>query len=109
MGYRRSTEQVKSRRDWRAFVAHNQTLIDAAGLPLIVTESVDHWDDFLIHGYLDHHDDPTGFVVNQLNERQYRALVRLIESYFVAGYGYFTTCVLRDEDKRLMSAKFDKE
>jgi hypothetical protein len=59
-----------------------------------------------MHGYLDHHDDPTGFNVNQIKEHQYRALVQLVESYFVAGYGYFTTCVLRDEDKRLMNDKF---
>jgi hypothetical protein len=109
MGYRRPPEKVKSARDWRAFVVPNQALIDAAGLPLIVMELVDHWEDLLENGFLDHHNDPTGFSVDQINERQYRALVQLVESYFVAGYDYYTPNVLRDVDKRLMNNKFGKK
>jgi hypothetical protein len=109
MGYRRSPEKVKSARGWRAFVDRNQALIEAAGLPLIVIESVDHWEDFLMHGYLDHHDDPAGFSVDQISERQYNALVQLVESYFVSGYDYFTPIALRYKDQLRMYDKFGKK
>jgi hypothetical protein len=109
MGNRRAPEQVKSRRDWRDFVARNRALIDAAGLPLIVVESDEHWNDFLDHGYLDHHDNPTGFTVDQINERQYKALVQLVESYFAAGYDYFTPTALRGKEQRLMNNNFGRQ
>jgi hypothetical protein len=109
MGSRRSPEKVKSTRDWRAFVAHNQAIIEAAGLSLIVMESVDHWDDFLSHGILDHHDDPTSFSVDRINEPQYKALVQLVESYFGSGYDYFTPIALRYKDQLRMYDKFDKK
>src|SRR5262245_56832782 len=107
MGYRRSPDKVKSVRDWRAFVARNQALVDVAGLPLIVIESADHWEDFVMHGILDHHDDPTNFSVDRINERQYNALIQLVERYFDSGYAYFAASALRYEDQLRMYKKFD--
>ena len=48
----------------------------------------DHFDDFLMHGYLDHHPDDTGFKIESLGADQRANLVLLVESYFVAGYEY---------------------
>jgi hypothetical protein len=106
MGYRRSKESVKAARNWSAFVAHNQTVIEAAGLPQMVTESIDHFDDFLMHGYFDHHDDPTACTVDQLSDEQYSALLQLVESYFVTGYEYFTPMALRSEDLQMFEMRF---
>ena len=106
MGYRRSKQKVEAARTWAIFLAHNTDLIYKAGLPELVTKSVDHWDDFLMHGYLDHHEDPYGFRIDQLSAQQYGALLQLIESYFVSGYEYFEPVALRSEDKKGLNEQF---
>lgn len=103
---RRSKESVRAARDWSTFVVRNQGAIEAAGLPLAVTKSISHWDDFLMHGRLDYHHDPAGCAVDQLSDEQYAALVRLIESYFASGYEYFTPIVLREEDLQGLEMRF---
>ena len=106
MGYRRSKENAEAARNWSTFVARNRRVVEAAGLPQAVTESINHWDDFLMHGYLDHHDDPAGFTVDQLSDEQYAALLQFVESYFAGGYEYFTPVVLRDEDRHRLEMRY---
>ena len=43
-----------------------------------------------MHGYLDHHADDTGFKIEFLSADQRANLVLLVESYFAAGYEWFT-------------------
>jgi hypothetical protein len=109
MGYRRSKEKIEAARNWATFVTHNRHVIEAAGLPLVVTESIHHWDDFLMHGYLDHHHDPAGFTVDQLSNEQYAALIQLVESYFVRGYEYFTPLALKREEQQLFESRFSSK
>lgn len=66
-------------RFWRKRVLNNQASLDACGLPLLVLEDEDHWWDFLLHGYLDHHEDPSRFNVSQLSPAQMRALHDFLE------------------------------
>ena len=106
MGYRRSKNTAEAARQWSTFVARNREVIEVAGLPKVVTESIDHWDDLLMHGHLDHHLDPTGFTVEQLTEQQYTALLQLVESYFVSGYEYFTPLALRIEDWERLETRY---
>ena len=106
MGYRRSKENVEATRNWSIFVARNKSVVEAVGFPQVVTESINHWDDFLMHGYLDHHDDPTRFTVDQLSEEQYSAFVQFVDSYFASGYEYFTPAALRDEDRRRLEMRY---
>lgn len=53
-----------------------------------------------------HHDDPTGFTMDQLSDGQYAALLQLVESYFVSGYEYFTPVVLRGEDRERLEMRY---
>jgi hypothetical protein len=108
MGYRRSNEKVRAARDWNSFVAKNIETIRTAGLPELVTTSIRHWDEFLIHGYLDHHEDPSRFTVDELSEEEYSALVKLVESYFMCGYEYFTPIALRSVDQQILDHRFGK-
>jgi hypothetical protein len=62
-----------------------------------------------MHGYLDHHDDPSGFTVKKLSEEQYCALVQLVESYFTIGYEYFTPIALRNEDQQNLYNRFGRK
>jgi hypothetical protein len=108
MGYRRSRDQWKAQRDWQRFVDRNQATIDAAGLPMLVTSTIDHWIDFLMHGCLDHHPDPIRFDVDHLSTEQYQALLQLVESYFDSGYEYFSPNALKAADQAILASRFEK-
>lgn len=86
--------------------ARNSRVIEAAGLPEAVTESINQWDDFLMHGLLDHHDNPTAFNVDQLSDEQYAALLQFVYSYFARGYEYFTPMALRDGDRQTFETRY---
>lgn len=107
MGLRRSADQSRARRQWAGFVAANLERFQTAGLPLLATQSVAHWDDLLLHGHFDYHEDPSHFRVDQLTTDQYDALVGLVESYFVVGYEYFTPLALKIEDQARLSSRFE--
>jgi len=106
VGFSRWKHRSQAARAWAAFIDRNTSAVRAAGLPEAVTASVARWDDFLMHGRLEHHDDPTAFAIDQLSESQYAALTLLVESYFVAGYEFFTPEALRIEDQRALRARF---
>jgi hypothetical protein len=106
MGYLRSKKRVEAASDWSKFVARNMSVVEEAGLPPVVTESIKLWDDFLIHGYIDHHRYPTDFSVDQLTDEQYTALLQFVDSYFAQGYEYFTPTVLRVEDSKRLELRY---
>src|SRR5262245_28851447 len=106
MSVRRSPDQERAEGEWARFVAANLKRIDAAGLPRLATHSVSHWDDLLLHGHFKHHADPSSFAIGSLREDQYTAFVHLVESYFLAGYEYFTPTALKLEDRRRLASRF---
>jgi hypothetical protein len=108
MTYRRSPDRVAAARAWERFVSGNAAGIAATGLPAIAFVSISHFDDLLSHGRLDHHVDPSGARVDSLDERQYDALVKLTESYFLAGYEWFMPSGLRPRDCQNLARRFDR-
>jgi hypothetical protein len=58
------------------------------------------------HGCCDHHLDPSSFCVEALNSTQYDALVTLKESYFAAGYEWFTPVALLAADQDNLAKRF---
>jgi hypothetical protein len=106
MGHRRSSEETRAKREWAGFVDANLKRLRAAGLPLLASQSVDHWDDLLLHGHFDHHADPSHFKIESLTDDQYTAFVDLVESYFLAGYEYFTPIALKIEDQGRLGSRF---
>lgn len=71
-----------------------------------MTKSISHWDNFLMHGYLDHHGEMSEFTIDQLSEEQYGGLLQLVESYFVSGYEYYEPNLLRSEDRQRFNHRF---
>ena len=108
MSLRRSSEQSRAERGWAGFVAANLARVQAAGLPLLATQSVEHWDDLLLHGRFDHHADPSRFEIGRLTDNQYTVFVDLVESYFLAGYEYFTPAALTIEDQGRLGSRFGR-
>jgi hypothetical protein len=106
MTNRPSPRKAQAKRQWDRFVSRNQPLITATGLPAAVFSSIDHFDAFVCHGY---HDpvDAREFRVESLNPAQYSALVTLAESYFTAGYEWFTPSALRPADQETLRQRFE--
>ncbi|HET9234873.1 MAG TPA: hypothetical protein VFP10_12100 [Candidatus Eisenbacteria bacterium] len=104
---RRSPGQSRAEREWTEFVAANQAQLQAAGLPRLATQSVEHWDDLLRHGQFRYHQDPSHFAIDSLTDAQYSMFFDLVESYFLAGYEYFMPGALRPEDQSRLTSRFD--
>jgi hypothetical protein len=105
MGFRRSDSAATASQAWQEFLEGNEHQVSRAGLPATVVASIDHWDDFLLHGRLAHHTDPIGFAVEALSPEQYAALVTLVDSYFARGYEYFDPGALLPEDRARLQAR----
>lgn len=86
MSFRRSKTAVREARAYRDFVQANATLFQASGVPISLYESRDLFDDLLMHGYIDHHSDPTHFFVGRLSAEQRAALVEVVVLYLRAGF-----------------------
>ena len=108
MTYRRSPHKAAAQQQWERFVEANRVTIEATGIPPTVFHSIGHFDDFLAHGRLELHDDPSASDVRSLDPNQYEALVSLVESYFVAGYEWFAPLGLRSDDQDRLRARFDR-
>jgi hypothetical protein len=87
-------------------VAANLERLRAADLPTLATQSVEHWDDLLMHGRFAHHEDPSHFEISGLTDDQYTVFVGLVESYFLAGYEYFAPSALKIADEGRLSSRF---
>jgi hypothetical protein len=106
MTYRKAPEKAAAKRQWDRFVSSNQPIITASGIPAAVFSSIDRFDGLLCRGYLD--GDPSEFRIDSLNSNQYNALVTLTESYFAAGYEWFTPLALRPPDQDTLRKRFAK-
>ncbi len=85
MGFRRSKEQAKWSVLWKRFLADNAGLISRSGVPSSFFEDQRLFEDFLMHGYIDHHPDTTGFHLPQLDPEQRTAVAELAIEYLRIG------------------------
>jgi hypothetical protein len=85
MGYRRKAKQEHSaNRSWDEWLACYGPDLLGCGVSPVVLKDESHWWDFLQHGLLDHHDDPTGFSTDDVAPDQAARLVELLESMLPA-------------------------
>ena len=106
MSFRRDRGVADAQRRWTAFLDRHRDLIQRTTLPRSVLASEEHLDDFLQHGCLDHHPDPTRTTVDQLDEPGYQALCLLVAAYLEEGYPMPVLFALRDDDRRAIEARF---
>jgi hypothetical protein len=85
MSFRRTPRQAEEARNWQRFLRSNRDLLARAGVPSSLSESHALFDDLLMHGYLDHHPDPTRFSVDELNPEQRALLAEAVVRYLRAG------------------------
>ena len=108
MGSRGSPSQTKAAREWARFVAANRQRFEVAGLPALATLSLAHWDDLVTNGSFKYHHDPRQFTISRLAPERYAAFVDLVESYFVAGYEYYTPASLKLGDQSRLASRFSR-
>ncbi|MCP3928962.1 MAG: hypothetical protein GY705_07665 [Bacteroidetes bacterium] len=106
MSYRKNKNRNQK---WRKFKNNNQELIIATGMPDIVTKSEDHFLDFLMHGYLDHHEDLGEFTSDQISDEQYVSFKELVDRYFANGNECFSVIALRANDYIALNKKYGIE
>lgn len=87
MTFRRSKEDSQRARRWAKFTEELSRLFEESGVPAHIYASQDHFEDFLMHGYLDHHERPFPFSVNELSESQRAILRELVVTYLASGFG----------------------
>ena len=64
---------------WRKWLTQNRGKLSACGLPEIVLTDEEHWQDFLLHGYLDHHSDDSNFALENLSFEEQNNLLCFLE------------------------------
>ena len=71
MSFRRPEKAIHEQaRHWEQWRNEHRAALERTGLPELVLQDEEHWWDFLLHGYLDHHPDPLRFSVRQLSREQ---------------------------------------
>jgi hypothetical protein len=81
VSFRRPGKSIREEtQSWQQWRAEHSTLLADTGLPELVLCDREHWLDFVDHGCLDHHDDPTRFSIIQVSREQRRVLLRLLEN-----------------------------
>lgn len=78
---------------------------EATRLPDSIFSSIDHFDNFLTAASIITLTQAAS-VSRRLNSTQYDALVTLTESYFAAGYEWFTLVALRAADQEDLAQRF---
>jgi hypothetical protein len=85
MGYRKSKNNVHEKKLWDEFIDENKKLILSTGLPLAYIEQKEMFLDFLMHGYIDHHEDEHSIALDEMNNEQKKRLIQVIVKSFELG------------------------
>lgn len=86
MGFRRNKSDTIKERRWREFIVRNQHIIEKSGIPESIVSIREMFDDFLMHGYIDHHYDPSRFTVDRLSNEEFIYCMELIERAIEEGF-----------------------
>src|SRR4051812_28855154 len=92
MGYRRTKKNISEHRKWKKFIDENKYLINNIGIPNQIIETLENWEIFLVHGYLETQNVEVPFDTDSIKKNdieKYELLKTLIKRYFQYGYSYF--------------------
>jgi hypothetical protein len=112
MSFRRKRTDRLEAKHWADFTGRHHALILRSNLPPSVTDTEERWTDFLMHGCIDHHDDPFHFIAEELNSAQYQAVVQLLIHYIEEGNPVVIPALglaLRKEDADRIKKRFGKD
>lgn len=78
-------------------------------MPTPTIETQGRFEDLLMHGNLDHHEDWSNFSVSHLSPEPYEAFQVLAEKYFAAGYGDPGLMVVPHQERIRLAKKYPKQ
>ncbi|HEX9989540.1 MAG TPA: hypothetical protein VGE45_13815 [Chloroflexia bacterium] len=110
MSFRQNNKKERADRlKWDSFRRANWDLIESIGLPITTIETLDRFYDLLMHGCIDHHDDPLGFTVDRLEPERHQLLKELVERYFEAGFHDPGLGVFDSDEHLRLAKKYPKQ
>lgn len=65
---------------WKDWLDKNKHFLESCNLPEIILKSREHWEDFLLHGYLDHHEDENNFKFEDLSTKSQTNLLNFLQN-----------------------------
>jgi hypothetical protein len=105
MSYRRDKGNPVELRGWKHFLDENRSQFEATGLPQHVYDTNAVFDDFLMHGCLDHHAAPFEFSFDELTKDQATILREIVVRYFAAGFGDPGLMLFGSEEREAIHAE----
>lgn len=105
MSYRRSTAVAADSRKWGDFLESHRDVVIASVLPGSVMATREIFEDLLMHGYLDHHEDPTSFAISKLDDEQFHSFRDMVFLYFAEGYPDPGLMALPQKDREELARK----
>jgi len=110
MSFRKNTKDERDERlKWNRFCDANKDLIQQIGLTTPTIETDERFIDFLMHGYIDHHDDWSKYTVSKMDAEQYKLFKLLIDKYFEAGYYDPSLMAVSHEETIEFARKYPKQ
>lgn len=108
MSYRKPKVESSRQAKWQSFLEANGGMFVDTGLPLSYYEKHEIFDDFLMHGCIDHHEDPIGFTTDRMTTQQLNKLKLLVREYFKAGFTDPGIIVFSQEVKDQLKRDFSR-
>ena len=105
MGYRKPKTQSEDASRWKAFVREQKESVVACGLPMSYLQNQNLFEDFLMHGCIDHHDDSIGVTLREMTEGEKGYLFKLVRAYFKAGFKNPGLVVFSSKEERRLRAE----
>jgi len=65
---------------WKDWLSEHKNALEKCNLPEIVLKSRNHWEDFLLHGFLDHHSETSNFSIDDLSQESQKNLLNFLQN-----------------------------
>jgi hypothetical protein len=98
VSFRRPNEAAREKQLWQRFIREHQQELCDLGMPEQLFRQKAEFDHWLMHGY--HPLDPSGFSMEQIDQRKRELLVKLLGAYFDTGFADPGVSILRNEEWR---------
>jgi hypothetical protein len=109
MSFRKNNHHREAKLKWKRFCEANWDLIERTDLPTPVIETEERFAGFLMHGYIDHHDDWSDFSISKMDAGQYKVFLVLVDKYFEAGYFDPGLLAVSHEERIRLARKYPQQ
>ncbi len=109
MTFKKNKKETIENKKWKKFCREHITLIQDTGIPQSYLDSLDLFCDFLMHGYIDHHDVIENFTTDNMDSNQSENFKKLVWYYFESGFDNPGIVVFDFEYTKKLEKRFPKQ